>query len=96
MCRRANLIPQLVPASRGTLRTDRELFGELAQKRRAALAADGDPARRGAAESALAQPAGRLAGLAETYPDLKASENFIDLRKPLAGTEDKAFAGAED
>ena len=53
------------------------------------MAAGDDPAARGAAESALARPLGRVVALAENYPDLKANQNFLELQRALADTEDK-------
>jgi LemA protein len=87
--RRADLIPQLVSTVRGYAAHERQLFADLAEKRSAALAAGDDPAKRGVAESELSRPIGRLMALAEGYPDLKASGNFLDLQKQLADTEEK-------
>jgi LemA protein len=87
--RRADLIPQLVSTVQGYAAHERELFADIASKRSAALAAGDDPAKRGAAESELSQPVGRLLAVAESYPDLKASGNFLDLQRQLADTEDK-------
>lgn len=87
--RRADLIPQLVNTVKGYAAHERALFEEIAERRSAAMAAGDDPAARGAAESALARPLGRVVALAENYPDLKANQNFLDLQKRLADTEDK-------
>jgi LemA protein len=87
--RRADLVPQLVSAVKGYAAHERALFEEIAERRSAALAAGDDPKARGAAESALARPLGRVVALAEAYPDLKASQNFLDLQRQLAETEDK-------
>ena len=61
----------------------------MIEKRNAALAAGDDPAARGEAESALSRPVRRMIAVAEDYPDLKASGNFLELQKELADTEDK-------
>ncbi len=87
--RRADLIPQLVTTVKGYAAHERALFEEIAEKRSAAMAAGDDPKARGAAESALARPLGRVVALAEAYPDLKANQNFLDLQRQLAETEDK-------
>lgn len=87
--RRADLVPQLVATVKGYAAHERALFEEIAQKRSAAMAAGDDPAQRGAAETALARPVSRMVALAENYPDLKANENFLDLQRQLAETEDK-------
>jgi LemA protein len=87
--RRADLIPQLVSTVQGYAAHERQLFVDITERRNAALAAGDDPAKRGAAESALTRPVGRLLALAEGYPDLKASGNFLELQRQLADTEDK-------
>ncbi len=87
--RRADLIPQLVTTVKGYAAHERSLFEEIAEKRSAALAAGDDPERRAAAEGALARPVNRMVALAEAYPDLKANQNFLDLQRQLAETEDK-------
>ncbi|MDX1292613.1 MAG: LemA family protein [Hyphomonas sp.] len=87
--RRANLIPQLVATVQAYATHERELFVEVAEKRAQALAAGDDLVSRGAAESALSQPVARLMAVAEDYPEMKASGNFLELQKELADTEDK-------
>lgn len=87
--RRADLIPRLVTTVQAYAAHERTLFEDVAEKRNRALAAGDDPTARGAAESELARPVGRLIALAEGYPDLKASGNFLELQKELADTEDK-------
>lgn len=87
--RRADLIPQLVTTVQAYAAHERQLFEDVAQKRNAALAAGDDAAKRGAAESALSRPVGRLIALAEAYPDLKANQNFLDLQNELSETENK-------
>ena len=87
--RRADLIPQLVSTVQGYAAHERQLFADIAEKRSAALAAGDDPTKRGAAESELTRPVGRLMAVAEAYPDLKASGNFLELQNALSDTEDK-------
>jgi LemA protein len=87
--RRSDLIPQLVATVKGYAAHERQLFEVIAEKRNAALAAGDDPAARGQAESGLSRPVAKLMAVAEDYPELKASGNFLDLQKALAETEDK-------
>lgn len=87
--RRADLIPQLVTTVKGYAAHERALFAEITEKRTAAMSAGDDPAERGAAESALSQPLSRVMAVAEDYPNLKASDNFLELQRALAETEDK-------
>jgi LemA protein len=87
--RRADLVPQLVSVVQGYAAHERQLFIDVAEKRTLALAAGDDPQRRGAAETDLARPLGRLIALGEGYPELKASQHFLDLQTQLADTENK-------
>jgi len=87
--RRADLIPSLVDVVKGYVTHERTLFEEITQKRSAAMAAGNDPAARGAAESAFSRPVSKLVAVAEEYPDLKASGQFLSLQRQLADTEDK-------
>jgi LemA protein len=87
--RRADLVPMLVNTVKGYAAHERALFEEIAERRTKAISAGDDPAARAAAEGALARPVGRLMAIAESYPDLKASENFLQLQRELAETEDK-------
>ena len=87
--RRSELIPQLITTVKGYAAHERDLFTEITERRAAAQAAGNDPAKRGAAEGALSRPVGRLLAVAEDYPELKASENFLNLQNELSDTEDK-------
>ncbi len=87
--RRADLIPQLVATVQGYAAHERKLFEEVIEKRNAAISAGDNPVQRGAAESALSQPVAKMIAVAEDYPELKASDNFLELQTALAETEDK-------
>ena len=87
--RRADLIPRLVSTVKGYASHERKLFEDVTAKRMQALAAGNNPRERGVAESRLKQPMGRIIALAEDYPDLKASDNFLELQEELSDTEDK-------
>ncbi|MEO1251495.1 MAG: LemA family protein [Pseudomonadota bacterium] len=87
--RRADLIPPLVETVKGYAGHEKVLFEDIAERRASALSAGDDPEMRAEAEKALAKPVSKLFALAEDYPELKASENFLDLQRQLAETEDK-------
>jgi len=87
--RRADLIPRLVSTVQAYAAHERQLFEDVAVKRAAALAAGDDVAKRGGAETELSRPVARLIAVAEAYPDLKASQNFLDLQNELSDTENK-------
>jgi len=86
--RRADLIPNLVEAVKGYVAHERNTFDELAQLRAAAQAQPGMAAR-AQTETAIAAALMHLVGVAEAYPELKASENFRQLQSELADTEDQ-------
>jgi LemA protein len=86
--RRRDLIPNLVEAVKGYAAHERGTFDAVTQARAAAAGAR-SPAAIGAAEGVLSQALGRLFAVAEAYPELKASQNFLDLQGQLRDTEDK-------
>lgn len=87
--RRADLIPRVVDTVKGYASHERQLFSDVIEKRNAALAVGDKPKARASAESALEQPVSRLMALAEGYPELRASDNFLNLQNELSETEDK-------
>lgn len=88
--RRYDLIPNLVETVKGYAAHERGTLEAVVAARGAAMAAGGaPPADRAQAENALASSLGRLMMLAESYPTLRASQNFSALQSELAATEDK-------
>jgi LemA protein len=87
--RRSDLVPNLVEAVKGYAAHERGVLEEVTALRGAAraVAAD-DVAGRAKAESALSAGVGKLLALAESYPALKASGNFLELQKQLTALED--------
>ncbi len=85
--RRHDLIPNLVESVKGYSRHEQGIFEDVAEKRALAVGAV-SPEQRGQAEQALSQSLGRIFALAENYPDLKASANFLSLQRSLAETEE--------
>ncbi len=89
--RRTDLIPNLVEAVRGYAAHERGVFEEVTRAR-AALRAAASPAAAGEANDILTAAVGRLFAVAEAYPELRASENFLRLQDELTDTEDKISA----
>ncbi|MEL6686709.1 MAG: LemA family protein [Pseudomonadota bacterium] len=87
--RRADLIPQLVDTVKAYADHERTLFKEIVQARNTALKAGDDVGARGAAEGTVQRDTSRLLALAESYPELKANQNFLNLQDELSETEDK-------
>ncbi len=87
--RRSDLVPNLVDIVKGYAAHERGVLDEVTQLRGAARAVPADDvAARAQAEGALSLALGRLFAVAENYPDLKASGNFLDLQQQLSGLED--------
>jgi LemA protein len=89
--RRYDLIPNLVATVKGYASHESGTFEKVTAARTAAMAAT-NPADKAAAENALAGTLKSLFALSESYPDLKANQNFLDLQAQLADTEDKVQA----
>jgi len=86
--RRHDLIPNLIETVKGYMGHERGVLDQVTELRSRSLAAQGvgDKAR---VEGALGAALGNLFAVAENYPDLKASANFIQLQQSLADIEDQ-------
>lgn len=88
LTRRAALIPNLVEAVKGYMAHERNLLSEIADLRSRSLRTE-KVGEKGEIETALSRSLGSLMAVAESYPDLKASENFLALQRELADLEDQ-------
>ncbi|MBI1757563.1 MAG: LemA family protein [Fimbriimonas ginsengisoli] len=84
--RRAELIPNLVATVKGYAGYEQATLERVVQARNTAASA-GTPAQRASAEGALTQGIAGIFAIAEAYPDLKASESFLELQRNLAASE---------
>jgi len=91
--RRHDLIPNLVETVKGYAAHERGVFEEVARARSAAITPGSSPAEQAQQENVLTQALGKLFAVAEAYPDLKASQNFMALQAELTNTEDRIAAG---
>jgi LemA protein len=88
--RRSELVPNLVETVKGYAGHERSVLEDVTRLRGAARAVpDNDVASRAQAETALSVALGKLVALAENYPDLKASANFLELQQQLSQLENE-------
>jgi len=88
--RRHDLIPNLTETVKGYMQHERGTLEAVTNARTTAIkAADSGVAAQARAEGELSQALGRLFAVAENYPDLKASQNFMALQEELTSTENK-------
>jgi LemA protein len=88
--RRFDLIPNLVETVKGYKNFERETLEAVTRARSAVQnVPTGDVANRAKAEGELGAALGRLMVVVESYPDLKANQNFLALQEELTGTENR-------
>lgn len=86
--RRSDLIPNLVAAVKGYLGHERGVLERVTELRTQSRQA-GSVAEKARAEGLLGAALGNLLAVAENYPDLKASQNFLELQRALAEIEEQ-------
>ena len=95
--RRHDLIPNLVESVKASARFEQATLQQVIQARAQAVAARQAPevghAQQGQAEQQLSGALRGFFALAESYPELKSSQNFLQLQQQLAETEDRIAAG---
>ncbi|PTW62212.1 LemA protein [Breoghania corrubedonensis] len=86
--RRFDLIPNLVETVKGYMTHERDTLAAVTEMRaQAGNVPSGDVTARAQAEGMLGAALGRLLAVAESYPDLKASNNFLELQNTLEKVE---------
>ena len=95
--RRADLIPNLVSTVKGYAAHESETLESVVAARSKATQVTVDPsdltpealAKYNAAQGELSSALGKLLMIQESYPDLKANQNFLELQAQLEGTENR-------
>jgi LemA protein len=88
---RQDLVPNLVETVKGYASHESAVFTEVAEARAAAMRATSVPDK-SSAEGALSGALMNLFAVAENYPQLKASDNFLKLQDELSDLENKIAA----
>ena len=102
--RRADLIPNLVNTAKGYAAHETQTLNEVTEARARAtsinLSADDLTPERLAqfqrAQAEVRSALGRLIAVSESYPDLKANQNFLELQAQLEGTENRIAVARKD
>lgn len=89
--RRVDLIPNLVETVKGYAKHESSVFEKVTEARAAVLGAKGVK-ETAAADNQFEAALKSVFAVAEAYPDLKASQNFVELQNELVDTEDKIQA----
>ncbi len=89
--RRYDLIPNLVATVQGYVSHEKGVFQKVTEARTRAMGAQ-TMKEHSEAENFLSQTLKSLFAVVENYPDLKASQNFLELQRELTDTEDKIQA----
>jgi len=89
--RRVDLIPNLIETVKGYAAHEKGVFQAVTEARTSVMSAKG-VAETAKAENQFEGALKSLFAVAEAYPDLKASQNFMELQKELVDTEDKIQA----
>jgi len=87
--KRADLIPNLLESVKGYMKHEKSIISEVTDARKALVGAGKDINKKFKADAKLEGALGRLFAIAENYPNLKASENFVQLQEELSAIEDK-------
>lgn len=92
--RRADLIPNLIETVKGYAKHESAVFENVTKARAATIAGAAltDPTKAAKAEGDFQAAMKSLFAVAEAYPQLQASQNFLGLQSELSDTEDKIMA----
>ncbi|MCF7907208.1 LemA family protein [Patescibacteria group bacterium] len=89
--RRYDLIPNLIESVKGYAQHEKGVLEKVTEARTRAMGAK-SVEEKTKAENELTETLKSLFAVSENYPDLKASQNFLELQRELRDTEDKIQA----
>ncbi|MBM4035644.1 MAG: LemA family protein [Planctomycetes bacterium] len=90
--RRYDLIPNLVSCVKGYASYERDLLERITALRQECVANTGSPSSQAESENKLIRALSALLVRVENYPNLKASQNYLQLQTELVNTEDRIQA----
>ena len=90
--RRFDLIPNLVEAVKGYMQHEKNVLENVTKARAALMSVGNDFHKKAEAENMISGALKSLFAVAENYPQLRASENFLRLQDELTDTENKMLA----
>jgi LemA protein len=90
--RRYDLIPNLVSTVKGSANFETSTLEKVVAARSAAMSTTGTGKEHAEAENMLSGTLKSIFALAESYPDLKSNQNFLQLQSELSDTENKIQA----
>ncbi len=90
--RRYDLIPNLIETVKGYAAHEQSTLEKVIEARNSAMSNSGSPEAKAETENALSSTLKSIFALAESYPDLKANQNFLKLQDELSDTENKIQA----
>lgn len=93
--RRADLIPNLVSTVKGYAAHEKDVIDSITTSREKLIGAT-TPEEKAEANDDLTKALNNLFVIVESYPDLKANVNFIQLQDELAGTENRIAIARKD
>jgi LemA protein len=85
---RSDLIPNLVESVKGYMKYEKDVLEEITRLRTSIMAASG-PAEKARSSEAISSALKTIFAVAENYPKLEASQNFLELQKQLAAIENQ-------
>ncbi len=90
--RRLDLIPNLVNSVKGYAKHEAEVLEKVAEERASVVSGGGSVKEAAQADNAISGALKSIFAVAESNPDLKANQNFLQLQGELVDTEDKIQA----
>lgn len=93
--RRYDLIPNLIETVKGYAKHEAKTLENVINARNMAMSINGSSVQKEQHENMLSGALKSIFALSESYPDLKANQNFLDLQVRIADTEDKIQAARQ-